>query len=278
MSEDLNLEQSPASTAEVGNASPEHLQQVYRQFVELIEARGFPANVVQVLKETILPRIQLEEGSDGPSYFKNLYYLGEGAEGDTKLILTESQIFSRANKLNGLVPPGTEKQLALVWLVGHELGHALETAYGIAEKRPHTGAFEGLYDYPNPMQEYLKARPGERWSQNPEDSDRIDRERACEGLAQELLAHEMLKLGMDNRQIILALHQAYEQQRKRAELLKPLLEQTSESVPLRDIYDGRLGPSGRPDIDGPLAVLAFGYAYPMSIDEAQRRYAAVIQR
>lgn len=279
MPENLKLQTAIESPSETDDIDDERLKEIYADFIHLIEARRFPPNIIEALKSSILPRMLFERTETGPSYHRHLYYTGEGGEGETKLIISERTIRSRAERLKNLVPEGTERQLAVGWLIGHELGHALETAYGIANKTiEQSGTFAGLPVYPSPMSEYLKNHPQDQWSPNFEDSCRIDSERVCEGLAQEILAIEMARAGMDSQAVIRALHRSYDVPRERATKLAPLLSQTSQSVPLRDIYDGRLDPSDQPENDARLAIHVFGYANPMPVDEAHRRYVESIRR
>ena len=244
-----------------------------QDLLAILAEKDFPTDTVNVFKNTILAKLKFVSSETGPSFFRNLQIFGEGQEGESVIILSDRTIKSRAARLEGLVPADMQESIAQLWLAAHELGHGLEAAYGIANKVQFTEGFmKGLYDYPNPADKYVAEFPEDSWSKNVQDAQRIERERRAEGIAQELLTAQLLRMGLDNHTIINILHKAYEPNRLRAAKLAPLMEQTNEETALRDTYDGRLGDSDTPDIDANLAIHEFGYANPMPIDEIARRY------
>lgn len=266
-----------ATSPETLDNTKEIVKETEQKFLDLVEEVQIPLELIDALKSEILPGIEIEIVDEGPCLFQNVGYRENGVpDGRYRIVLSQEILKGRAKRLAEVVPTGQENRLAIIWITAHELGHALESAYThVHQYVEQEGTFAGLPAYPYPTIEFLDKFPDTKAAPNPIDADRIERERRAEGFAQEMLVRELQSLGIDNNQIIAIAHKLYEPLVKRAEALKPLLEQTNEQVALADVYDGRIDGMAGKKIHPQFAKHELGYAYPMPVGEIAYRYQVV---
>lgn len=270
---------SPEITS-ASNETEEVLKSTEKDFLDLLVELEIPAELISTLENEVLSGLETETRDEGACLFQDVGFVENGvSDGRYRIIFSNEILDSRAKRLEGLTPPGAERRTALAWVAAHELGHALEAAYTIRHTTVETeGTFAGLPRPRYPTNEFLDKFPDLKAAPHPIDADRIERERWAEGFAQEILVRELIKAGLDNHSIIKAVHQLYEPMKKRTEVLGPLLEQTSDSVALADVYDGRLdGIIGKP-LHPQFVKHEFGYANPMPASEIASRYKQVIRQ
>ena len=255
----------------------EVLKSTENDFLGLLSETGFPSGLVDTLRGAILTNLELKNIDQGACFFQDVGYVENGtSDGRYRMILSNEIIDSRAKRLEGLTVPGDERRIALVWVIAHELGHGLEAAYTIDNTELTTeGTFAGLPFHHYPTNEFLAKFPELKAAPHIIDADRIERERWAEGFAQEMLVRELMKSGLDNHEVIRSVQQLYEPMKKRVEILSPLLDQTSETVALADVYDGRLDETLGQPLDPQFVKHQFGYANPMPVSEIANRYRQV---
>lgn len=273
----MSPEKKPPKTDDTS----ELIKQTQAEFVPLLNEMGIPAGLVEVFETIVLPGTEIEQAESGHCFFRDVGLLENHVpDGRYKAIISNEIINDRAERLEGFVPPGHERQLATKWIAAHELlGHGLEAAFRYATKTvAKEGLLKGLPTYKSPVVEYVEKFAEFRPAPNLLDAQKIESERWAEGFAQEILTRELVKSGMSKPHIISALDEIYGPIRNKAQILMPLLEQTSEEIPLSKIYDGRLDKPGEEPQDPNLVRLIFGYASPMPIDEIARRYNLIIRQ
>lgn len=260
-----------------GDSELEAVHSAENSFVQLLRELDIPPELILALESHVLPGTQITRTREGSCFFRNVGFIENGITDDRyEMILSDEILESRARRLKGVLPEGHEDRVAIVWIAAHELGHGLEAAYSHINQYEETeGTFAGIITYRYATDEYLNQQPEAKMAPNFIDANRIERERRAEGFAQEILVREMQKLGMDNAHIVAAVHKLYEPSVQRAEALAPLVEMTSETVPLADIYDGRVDELAGKKLNPQFVKHEIGYAYPMPVDEIARRYKAV---
>ncbi len=258
-----NLSQESGSGKEQLEAK---MANIAENFVDFIgtdldeESRSHINRVIDKTRFTFYDRGEATDFANSARFY-NEAEKSEDYLGPYELSVTEEVLESRTDRilesLKALeieVSPDLARDLGLIWIVGHEMGHAVQASY----ERP----------YPNTRNFVQSTVDLSSDFADLTDHDRavIESERFSEGLSYLFLAEELKNRGFGDKQIEEISSILTKEKVNKVEELTPLLQLAREqNITLAEVIENT---TGQPDA---LAVHNFGYAHPYNEEEIRQR-------
>lgn len=228
------------------------IKEAESRFLRLLDKFDFDKDIISTLQTRILPGLQYEfSTTQDRSRFIDVG-MAEFSEPDGRyhIVISSKTIDGRAGRLKGVVPEGEDQELALDWILGHELGHAVLAAYGLLHKTEYDeGLMAGMQKPANSAEDYLNNHPSAAMSDDKSIAITIEKERQCEGFSRLVLENGLIKYGLDMSEA--------------KSLADKIYEDRAQQAPAK--IDAA--------VEDPWLSHEVGYAHPLSFDELVERFA-----